>query len=236
MRIATRKGLVLAFIIGVSLLTGFPSVAANQVVVAPIMERMAQALRGVRSLRAILNQQKTYGQLGISDPVEQGVLFIKRKGDRNIQVRIEIKQPAHRIITVKDNRYVLFQPAINQAIEGNVNKAMNAGGSGANFLTYFFDGLSQAARDYHIVALGDEVVNGHRATHLRLMPHSSRKGLYRQVDLWVDNKLWLPTQQRVVEANHDVTVVQLVEVQINVDLPDSLFTQKLPRDVQRIRS
>jgi outer membrane lipoprotein-sorting protein len=227
---------MLALVVSLSTLPGFRPVTASQIVVAPIMERMANAFRGISSLRAMLSQHKTYGQLGISDPVEQGVLFIKRKGDRDIQVRIEIKQPAQRVITVKDDHYVLFQPAINQAIEGSVNKTLGAGGSGAGFLTYFFGGLTQAARDYNIVALGDEMVNGRRATHLRLTPHSARKGLYRQIDLWVDNKLWVPTQQQVVETNQDVTLVQLVEIQVNVDLPDKLFTQKLPRDVQRVRS
>jgi len=221
---------------GLVVLPGVPKAVGSQVVVAPIMERMAQAFQGIRSLRASLSQQKTYGQLGISDPVEQGVLYIKRKNDRDIQVRIEIKQPAQRVITVKDDRYTLFQPTINQVIEGSVNKSLASGSAGAGFLTYFFGGLSKATRDYNIVALGDEEINGRRATHLRLTPLTARKGLYRQIDLWVDNKLWVPTQQQVVEANQDVTVVQLMEIQINIDLPDKLFTQKIPRDVQRVRS
>lgn len=235
MRIKKETLIVLAL---VASLIAWPvplSAAGNQVVVAPIMERMARAFHGMRSLRASLSQQKTYGQLGMTDPVEQGTLYIKRKSDRDIQVRIEIQQPALRVITVKDNRYTLFQPNINQAIEGQVNKTLGSGNGGANFLAYFVGELSQVTRDYNIVALGDEVIHGRQTSHLRLTPLVARKGLYRQIDLWVDNKLWMPTQQQVVEANQDVTLLQLVDIQVNIDLPDKLFTIKLPRDVQRVR-
>jgi outer membrane lipoprotein-sorting protein len=130
----------------------------------------------------------------------------------------------------------LFQPSINQAIEGQVSKTLNSNSSGAGFLSLFFGGLSQATRDYQIAAVGDEVVNGRRTTHLRLTPQSGRKGLYRQIDMWVDNNLWLPTQQRLVEVNQDVTLLKLADIQVNVALPDHLFTQKLPGNVQRVRS
>jgi outer membrane lipoprotein-sorting protein len=233
-----RKGasIILAIIVGGVALPRPSPAASAQVVVAPILERMAYAFQGMRSLRAALSQQKTYGQLGITDPVEQGVLYIKRKSEKNIQVRIEIKQPAQRVITVKDDQFTVFQPKINQAIEGSVNKSLGSNSSAAGFLSYFFGGLSQATRDYTVATVEDEVLNGRRATHLRLTPQALRKGLYRQIDLWVDNSLWVPIQQRVVEANQDITQVQLMDIQINVNLPDTLFIQKLPRDVQRVRS
>ncbi len=225
----------LAIVIGLIALPG-PTVSGSQMVVAPIMERMARAFEGMRSLRASLNQQKTYGQLGISDPAEQGMLYIKRKSNRDIQIRLEIKQPAQRVITVKDNRFTLFHPNIKQAIEGQINKALSSNSTGAGFFALFFGGLSQVTQDYQIAAVGDELINGRRTTHLRLSPNSSRKGLYRQIDLWVDNALWVPTQERFVEANQDVTLVQLLNIEVNVSLPDNLFTQKLPSDVQRVRS
>jgi outer membrane lipoprotein-sorting protein len=232
------KTLPIALILLVLVLVIFPGPPASgaQVVVAPIVEKMARAFQGMRSLKAALNQQKTYGQLGISDPVEHGSLFIKRKGERDIQVRIEISKPAQRVITVKDNQFTVFQPNIKQAIEGSVNKTLASNQSGAGFFSLFFGGMSQISKDYQIATAGDESVNGRRTTHLVLSPNPGRRGLYRQVDMWVDTALWVPTQERFVEANQDVTVLNLLDIQINLDLPDHLFTQKLPRDIQRVKS
>lgn len=210
-----------------------PSTSEGQLLVAPIVERMGSAFASIRSMRAALTQQKTYVQLSLSDPVEQGVLYVKKK-DRMIQVRLEINSPEKRIITVKDNRYLLFQPSINQAIEGVVDKQGTARAA-AGFFAYLFEGISKAGEDYSIVALGEEVVQQRRTTHLKLTPLPGRGGLYRQVDLWVDNDNWLPTQQRFVEANRDVTVVQLVDIKTNLPVADALFSQKLPPGAQRVR-
>lgn len=150
-----------------------PPASGSQIIVAPIMERMARAFEGMRSMHASLNQQKTYGQLGISDPSEQGVLYIKRKNNRDIQVRIEIRNPAERVITVKDNKYILFQPAIKQAIEGQVSRALGSGQSGVGLLSLFVGGAPQITRDYQIAAVADEVINGRRATHLPVINRPS---------------------------------------------------------------
>ena len=222
----------------VILLAGLPQLRAatsNQTVVAPILERMGQAFSRMQTLKASLYQQKTYGQLGITDPVEQGALYLKRKGARDIFIRLEITQPMARVITVKDNRFVLFQPNINQVIEGKVEKNMASGSSAAGFLSYFFGGISKAAEDYDIAALGDEVVDDRRTTHLKLTPRAARKGLYHQIDLWVDNQLWMPTQQRFVEANQDITLLRFLDINVNILVSDTLFTQQIPSGVQRVR-
>jgi outer membrane lipoprotein-sorting protein len=211
-----------------------PKTTGNQVVVAPILDRMAQALQGMGTMKATLAQRKTYGQLGISDPVEQGYIYIKRQRNRDLSVRIEIQQPSKRVITVKNGRFTFFQPSINQAIEGEVSQKVGQS-SATGFLSYLFGGLGNATKDYKISVLGEEVVNGRRATHLELVPWTMRKGLYRQIDIWVDNQLWLPTQQEFVEANDDVTRLRLQEVQLNIRLSDKLFEQDLPGHVQRIR-
>jgi outer membrane lipoprotein-sorting protein len=209
-------------------------VTGNQVV-APILERMGQAFSNLQTLKASLQQQKTYSQLGMSDPVEHGALYIKRKTPRDILVRLEITQPMQRIITVKDSRFVLFQPAINQVLEGKVDKNISSGSSAAGFLSYFFGGISKATQDYHIAAVGDELVEGRRTTHLKLTPMAARKGLYQQIDLWVDHQFWMPTQQRFVEANQEITALRLIDVKVNVNVSDQIFTQKIPAGVQRVR-
>lgn len=209
--------------------------AGHQVIAANILERVSKAFQRMRSLRASLTQQKIYGQLGISDPVERGVLYMKRKRNRDIQVRIEIIEPARRVITVRDRKFVLFQPTINQAIVGKLSEGLVSGNPSVSFLTYFFGGFSRLTDDYEVMTLGDEVLQGQRTTHLRFIPATAKRGLYRQIDLWVDHRLWMPTQQRLVEVNQDITLLRLSDVQVNIDLSDNFFTQRLPRHVKRLR-
>jgi outer membrane lipoprotein-sorting protein len=212
-----------------------PRLAATnqQTMVTSILDRMSQAVGSIQTLKASFSQQKLYAQLGLKDPEEQGILYMKRKSDRATDVRIEIAIPDKRIITVKDNRYMLFQPKINQVVEGTVDRA--TGKAAAGFLAYLFGGVSQATEDYNITLGSTETVDGRKATHLQLTPKPDKKGLYRQVDLWVDNQLWLPTIQKFIEGNRDETTLKLGEVNLNLKLSDGLFSQKLPSNVQRVK-
>ncbi|GBC77076.1 Outer-membrane lipoprotein carrier protein [bacterium HR08] len=229
------------FVVGVGTMLavlGFPpsrgrSAPDSRMGVTPILEQMAQAVRRLRTLRAALSQEKFYAQLGFKDPPEKGVLYMKRRGERDLSLRIEITVPEKRIITVTGDRFLLYQPRINQAIEGVIDRTSVRAAAG--FLAYLFNGLAQAAEDYEITLAGYETIQGRRASHLVLTPKPNRRGVYRRVDLWVDHQLWLPTIQKIVEANRDETLLTLDEVQLNVNLPDSLFVQKLPPGVQRVR-
>ncbi|MBI4469119.1 MAG: outer membrane lipoprotein carrier protein LolA [Acidobacteria bacterium] len=209
--------------------------ASDQITVASVLDRMSKSFSGMRSMRASLSQEKRYTQLGVSDPVEQGTLFVKKRNDRDIRLRLEINFPEKRIITVKGNRYQLFQPAINQVIEGAVDKHSATAKAAGGFFSYLFGGVSKAAEDYHITAVGEETIGRRRAIHLKLTPLAGRKSLYRQVDLWVDPELWLPTQQQFIEVNRDETVIQLFDIKTNVPVDDGLFNQKVPPNAHRVR-
>jgi outer membrane lipoprotein-sorting protein len=223
---------IVFFTLGVPPLRG-RSVSDSGTAVALILEHMTQALRRMRTLRAALSQEKFYAQLGLKDPPEKGVLYMKRKGERDFALRIEIAVPEKRIITVTGNRFLLYQPRIQQAIEGVIDRTSTRAAAG--FLAYLFNGLAQAAEDYEITLAGQETIQGRRLSHLVLTPKPNRRGTYRRVDLWVDHQLWLPIVQKIVEVNRDETLLTLEDVRLNVALPDDLFVQKLPPGVQRVR-
>ncbi|MFQ5792415.1 MAG: outer membrane lipoprotein carrier protein LolA [Acidobacteriota bacterium] len=199
----------------------------------PVLKRMAQAYESLASLRANLTQVKSYPQLRLTDPPEKGTLYVKRKGKDGARVRLEIHEPEKRIVTVNEGRYVLYQPKIKQAIEGNVNPKSASGGT--SFVSYFLGDLSQAKEDYAIASLGDEPVDGRQTVHLRLTAKPKGKGFYRQIDLWVDNDLGVPVQQEFVEPNRAVVRIRFGDIQTDIAIKDSFFNLKLPPDVERIR-
>lgn len=199
-----------------------------------VLERMAAAYGSVESLGAELQQVKSYPQLGMEDPPETGVLHVKRKTKDNLLVRLEIQKPEHRIVTVNDGKYMLYQPRIKQAIEGRVDtKARNS--SGTSFMSYFMGDLSGAKKDYDIEVVGDEQVGQHHTVHLRLTAKADGKGYYPRIDLWVDRELWIPVRQELVEPNRSVTTLEFAEIRINDEMNDKLFKIKLPAGVERVK-
>jgi outer membrane lipoprotein-sorting protein len=196
---------------------------------------MAGAYQTLETLGAELEQVKSYPQLGLTDPPEKGLLYLKRKGGDDLQVRLEIREPEMRIVTVKDDgQYMLYQPKIKQAIEGRVDKSAGEG-SGTSFVAYFLGDLTAAKKDYDIVSLGEEVIGTHQTYHLRLTAKSGGNGYYPRIDLWVDQDLWVPVQQEFVEPNRSVTKIRFNGININDEIKDSLFTLELPPDVERVR-
>jgi outer membrane lipoprotein-sorting protein len=217
------------------MLTALPASPQDVSSVDVVLERMAGAYQSLETLGAELQQIKSYPQLGLTDPPEIGLVYLKRKAGGDLLVRLEIREPEKRIVTVKDGgHYMLYQPKIKQAIEGRV--APSAGsGSGTSFVSYFLGDLTAAKKDYDISSLGEESIGAHRTIHLQLNAKPGGKGYYPRIDLWVDTELWVPVQQEFVEPNRSVTRIQFEGIQINREIKDSLFTVKLPPDVERVR-
>lgn len=208
--------------------------AASQGDVASILEKMARANQQMTTLAAALEQQKSYPQLGIEDPAERGEFALKRKPDGKLLVRVAIREPETRVVTLNDRRFVLYQPRIKQALEGTVD-AEGGGRSGTSFVTYFLGGLSQAGKDYDIAAVAEVALRGRKTSHLRLTPKAGARVLYRQIDLWVDEEWWMPIQQEFTEYNQSRTTLRFDNLRLNTDLPDNHFIQKLPPGVERVR-
>jgi outer membrane lipoprotein-sorting protein len=199
-----------------------------------VLERMAGTYGALESLGAEIEQSKSYPQLGLNDPPERGILYVKRKAKDDLLVRLEMLEPDERIVTVKDGRYTLYQPKIKQAIEGSVGE--KAGGrTGTSFVNYLLGDLSTAMKDYDIVSLGDEDIGERGTVHLRLTAKPDGNAYYPQIDLWVDKELWVPVQQEFIEPNRSVTKIRFDAIRINEEIKDGLFSIKLPKDVERVR-
>lgn len=208
-----------------------PPESPGQSSAEPVLESMAEAYESLETLQAEMTQVKTYPQLGLSDPPERGRFYVKRENG-DTRVRIEIVEPQKRIVTVTKGQYVLYQPKINQAIEGTVRAGQSGG---ASFIRYFFGNLGDAREDYEISSVGQEDVEGRHTEHLHLTAKPAGAGYYREIDLWIDTELWVPVRQRFVEPNQSVIELSFDDIRINAKINDSLFKIDLPPDVERVR-
>lgn len=198
----------------------------------PTLERMEEVYQSLNTLRTEFTRVKSYPQLDMTDPPERGILYVKRVSGKDRMVRVEITEPEKRIVTVKNGRYLLYQPRIKQAIEGKLNGGGQ--GAGAGFVGYFLGDLSGARRDYEVTSMGEERLDDRQTVHLRLLLKKGGQGFYRQIDLWVDTSLWMPIRQELVEPNQSVNRIRFENIQVDIELEDGLFELDLPPGVERV--
>lgn len=215
-------------------LSGTSALARDEASVETVLKRMSGTYQSIESLGAELHQVKSYPQLGLTDPPERGVLYVKRKAKEGLLVRLEMLEPEQRIVTVRDGRYMLYQPKIKQAIEGSVDQKAGSG-AGTSFMNYFLGDLSNAMKDYDIVSMGDERIGERGTVHLRLTAKPGGRGYYPRIDLWIDKELWMPVQQEFVEPNRSVTKIRFEGLRFNEEMKNDLFHVNLPKDVERVK-
>ena len=213
-------------------LAALPSlVQAEPPATEPVLERLAEASQALTSLEAELVQVKSYPQLALTDPPEIGRIHLER--GKTTRLRLEITEPENRIVAVDDGEYILYQPKIKQAVIGKLDPNANRGRTG--FLAFLVGDLSGAEEDFEIALMGEEEVKGKPTHHLRLTARQGTDSMYRQIDLWVDQELWIPVRQELVELNHSVNRIELEGIMINQDIEDSVFELDLPPDVERVK-
>lgn len=195
-----------------------------------VLARMRQAQSSVESLTARLEQVKSYPQLGIEDPAERGTFTMKRSKGGNTRVRMEIREPETRILIVADGEYLLYQPRIQQAIEGTVTGGGKKG-LFSGILTGAPEALEELERDYAVETL----VADADAIQLAFTAQPSAAVYCQRIDLWVDATTWLPVRQSCHEANQSIITFTLEEIRLNVPLKKDAFDVDLPSDVEKLR-
>lgn len=195
---------------------------------AEVLRRMSAASRNLITLKADLVQQKSYPQLGMTDPPDKGTLLVKRARKR-LRMRLDFENEP-RTLVIDGSRYLYYQPRLKQAFLGDLENLPSGGGGG--FLRYLLGDLS--VQDEYRVELGEQLPDG--TIHLRLEPLRAEDVFYQRVELFVDTRLWLPLRQELVEANRDVTRIRLEFPTVDLPLEDDLFELELPRDVKRLRN
>jgi outer membrane lipoprotein-sorting protein len=190
-----------------------------------VLRRMRQAQDGIETLKAEVEQVKSYPQLGIQDPVEKGVFYFQ-KG----RLRLEIREPEVRVLVVKDGKYFLYQPRIRQAISGTLE------GGGA---TGLFPGIltgSKASRKELETGYTASLRETNGPAHLVSFEAKPGAAVYCQgVDLEVDHALFLPIRQVCREANGSEIALSLFHIETNAPLDQGAFEIEVPAGTEWVR-
>ncbi len=196
-----------------------------------ILERVRVAQAGLESLKARVEQVKSYPQLGIEDPVEKGFLYFQP--GRPSKFRLEIREPEIRILAVKDDKYVLYQPRIRQAITGKV-ESQGTKGLFPGLLTGSAESFSELEKSYQASHLGEKPLEERSVHHLSFRAKQGVSVYCQEIDLFIDSSLLLPVRQKCREANQSETTLTLLDIERNGSLPKGAFEVAIPEGVERI--
>lgn len=196
-----------------------------------VLERMRTEQASLRTLRARIEQSKSYPQLGIEDPVEKGLLYFQPG-----KVRLEIQEPEVRILVVSEGKYVLYQPRIRQVISGKV-EGQGTKGLFPGLLTGSSDAFRELEKSYEASDRGEETLDAleeRRVHHLAFQARPGARVYCQEIELFIDTSLLLPVRQKCAEANRTEITLTLVEIERNPSLDPSLFEVRIPDGVERI--
>ena len=182
---------------------------------AQTLVRKVQAFyERTRDLTAVFRQTYVYVGLGRRQ-VSSGLLLVKKPG----MMRWDYRTPVAKVVAVKGNRLVQYEPAENQA-----------------YVDEHFDATAMSAAVAFLLGKGDlekdfEASMGKDGT-LLLRP--------REVDPRVDTIQLVAaadgqiTETRVVDGAGNVNAIAFSEVKRNTNLADANFDVKLPEGVTRL--
>ncbi len=184
---------------------------------AQALVRKVQAFyERTRDLTAQFQQTYTYAGFGRRQ-VSSGVLQVKKPG----MMRWEYQKPSPKVVAVKGNRLIQYEPQENQAY---VDEHFDSSGMSAA-LTFLL-GKGDLEKDF-LVSTGS-------GGALVLRPREADPRV-DSIELVADADGQI-TATRVVDGAGNVNEIRFEDVKRNTGIPDSAFDLKLPEGVTRVQA
>ncbi len=225
-------GLALAFILSVVVINPTTTNGQGAGLVSSVLNRMEKNRASLKSLRAGISMVKYNSQLGVEDKFNGVVLYLPGAG-RQASVRIDWSSPRREVITVANNKYIIYRPNLNVAYTGN---SRNMRGDKVGGLMEMMNmSRGQLETRFHPVKdVREETLWGGVGTiHLTLVPKGNAG--YKYAEVWIDSA-GMPVQTKIVEKNDDSTTMRLTAMEKNSKISSSDFDVKLDSSVKIVKS
>jgi outer membrane lipoprotein-sorting protein len=208
---------------------GFNAAGKDDVELQRTLNQMDAAGKTLKSFKARFSQTKYTAILKEWDTSETGEFYYARAKNGSPLLRQEATRPGKKILTVKEDKAIFYQPDIKQA------KIVNLG-SYKNIAEYLAVGIGQSPakleKDFTLSYQGNESINGEPCSILLLKPRNEKiASRFSSISLWVKKSNGILVQNKFLEPSGDYTLLTFSEEKLNVKMPDSMFEQKLPKDV-----
>ncbi len=199
---------------------------------APVLAKMEQAGRDLKTLQAGIAQHKVDRTLGVVED-SAGTVLYKAAPQGAERVLLQYTEPFPETVSVVGDKVSIYQPKLNQLFVTSRRAGANKNRS-IGFLGLAYSDAAKQLRDrYDITILGDDPVNGKPATQIALKPKDPADGVQGLL-LWIDQTTWLPVKYYIQEKGAKTTIT-LSGLKKDVDLPDKRFEISVPAGAQVIK-
>ena len=203
--------------------------AQNTYTLDQVFSRMDAVARTFRSVQA--DTERTHVTVLVNDKdVSTGKFYYLRQG-KQPRVRLDLIKPAVQQLLIDKGRLQLYTPNLKQVQELSLGEHQDLV---ELIMALGFGQSSQDIKNNYSVSLsGDEVIDGKKTTKLELTPKNSQ--MFKSVQMWMDQDKWIAVQIRTIEAGGDYLIVKFSNIKLNSSIPESVFSLKVPKDVQVLK-
>jgi outer membrane lipoprotein carrier protein len=182
---------------------------------------LSTLLNNLHTMRADI-VQTIYDNRGKAIETAYGEMALARPG----QFRWEIKKPIPQLIIVNQNRVIVYDPDLEQAVMRPLEKKQGEGG--ALLLSESSAGIE---KKYRITPIKADQAGWQ---WFSLAPYQESNSMMVSIEIgFLHDEL---QAMRLKDHLGHTTLIQFKNVKLNTDLPSSLFTFKVPRGVDVIRN
>lgn len=197
------------------------------------LSKMDEIAEDFRTYSAEFSQKKYTAVLEEFDIPETGKFYYALAGDGSVRMRHQIMSPGDRILTIKDGEAIIFNRSIQQAHMYTLGERQQL----AEYLTLGIGQSSERLREkFNIYYGGSEAINGESCAILVLKPKDSEVARHvTSITIWLKKSSGTPAQYKFLQPGEDYMLETFSGERINEKIDDSMFEQKLPRGVEKIR-
>ena len=199
-----------------------------------LYQKMDANFKSLTSLKTGIRLEKWNSQLKDYDDRREGTaLVVPIKNTRNANFRLDWAKPAEETLSVVNGKYRLYQPRLQQVIEGSSKDYKGGGGSSGNIFSLINSSAKDLKENFDAKPLGTEVVaNVHSTYKLLLTPKKPMN--FDHAEVWV-NEEGMVVQIRVYEKNSDWTNVLLFDIQKNASISGKDIAGNIPKNIKIIK-
>lgn len=196
-----------------------------------VMARMDGAASGFRGATAKI-RKLSYTAVIKDSSEEKGMVTILRAKPKEMQLRMDLTSPDTKAWVFRGKKAELYLPKINTVQEYDLGKYSRLLDQ---FLLLGFGSTSRdLQKSYTIKFIGEETVEGQKASKLELTPNAEQAREHlRRVEIWFPLSGGLPIQQKFFQNSGDYVMVTYSDLKLDSNLAESAIRLTLPKDVKR---
>src|SRR5215211_7182177 len=179
------SGLMMALLVSAFAVVSPTANGQGAGLVSSVLSRMEKNRQSLKSLRAGIHVSKYNSQLGVEDKYSGVVLYMPGAG-RQASVRIDWSSPRREVLTVNNNKYTIFRPALKVAYTGDSRRMGKENKAGGLMEMMNMSRQQLEARFQPVKDVREETLWGGVGTiHLTLVPKGNAG--YKYAEVWIDS-------------------------------------------------